>query len=89
MFDLPDDPVSLRSFLERSPDFVALSDFTGKILYINPAGSELIGLEDVADIGQLSALELLTSDGLDLTDDIAAGLVSEGEWEATASCAIT
>ncbi|OZC58561.1 hypothetical protein CH276_23335 [Rhodococcus sp. 06-470-2] len=81
MFDLPDDPVSLRSFLERSPDFVALSDFTGRILYINPAGSTLIGLDDVADIGQLSALELLTSDGVDLTDDIAAGLLSEGKWE--------
>ncbi|MEU3474715.1 hypothetical protein CH302_08035 [Rhodococcus sp. 15-2388-1-1a] len=81
MFDLPDDPVSLRSFLERSPDFVALSDVTGKILYINPAGSELIGVEDVADIGQVSALDLLTSDGLDLTDDIAAGLLSEGKWE--------
>jgi len=81
MFDLPDDPVSLRSFLERSPDFVALSDVTGKILYINPAGSELIGVEDVADIGQVAALDLLTSDGLDLTDDIAAGLLSEGKWE--------
>ncbi|MEH6792843.1 MAG: EAL domain-containing protein [Rhodococcus sp. (in: high G+C Gram-positive bacteria)] len=81
MFDLPDDPVSLRSFLERSPDFVALADFTGKILYINPAGSELIGVTDVADLGTLSALELLTPDGVDLTGDIAAGLLSEGKWE--------
>ncbi len=46
MFDAADDVMSLRQFLERSPDFVALADLTGTVLHINPAGLELIGVSD-------------------------------------------
>ncbi|MGV8874760.1 MAG: EAL domain-containing protein [Rhodococcus sp. (in: high G+C Gram-positive bacteria)] len=74
-------PLTLRSFLDHSPDFASLSDFTGKILYVNPAGLELIGSTGLAAATELSALEFLTSDGIDLTEDIGVGLLAEGKWE--------
>ncbi|OZD10462.1 hypothetical protein CH275_01025 [Rhodococcus sp. 06-235-1A] len=81
MDDITGIPVDLRSFLDRFPDFVSLSDFSGKILYINPAGLELIGSASLAAAVELSALEFLTPDGLELANDIGAGLRADGMWE--------
>nr|WP_141216105.1 MULTISPECIES: GGDEF domain-containing protein [unclassified Rhodococcus (in: high G+C Gram-positive bacteria)] len=81
MNDLTGDPVSLRSFLDRFPDFASLSDFSGKILYINPAGLELIGSTSLSAAMELSALEFLTPGGLDLAADIGDGLRIDGKWE--------
>jgi diguanylate cyclase (GGDEF)-like protein/PAS domain S-box-containing protein len=81
MFDAADDVVSLRQFLERSPDFVALADLTGTVLHINPAGLELIGVSDWAEASTLPALDFLTADGRERAEEIGAALRSEGRWD--------
>ncbi|MFI8565983.1 EAL domain-containing protein [Rhodococcus sp. NPDC078407] len=81
MNDLTGDPVGLRPFLDRFPDFVSLADFSGRILYLNPAGLELIGVTSLAAAMKLTALELLTPGGLELAADIGADLRVDGKWE--------
>ncbi|WP_240498292.1 PAS domain-containing protein [Williamsia sp. 1135] len=34
----------LQALMEHSPDLISLSEFSGMVRYINPAGLELLGL---------------------------------------------
>ena len=43
MPDSADDPVILRAVLDLAPDMVSLSQFSGVVEYVNPAGRELVG----------------------------------------------
>ena len=81
MFDAADDVMSLRQFLERSPDFVALADLTGTVLHINPAGLELIGVSDWAEASTLPAWDFLTADGRERAEEIGTALRFEGRWD--------
>jgi len=42
----------MLSIIETSPDFVGMADAEGHVLYVNPAGLELLGISQQEDISQ-------------------------------------
>jgi PAS domain S-box-containing protein len=55
----------LLGLIERSADIVSLADTNCRLLYMNRAGREMLGLEDVA-IGTVSFADYVTPDCLDV-----------------------
>jgi PAS domain S-box-containing protein len=46
----------LRSILDKTPEFTAMADRTGTLLYLNPAGRMLLGLEDQEGLSGLTLI---------------------------------
>ncbi|MCO6510090.1 MAG: response regulator [Aridibacter famidurans] len=70
--------------LENSPDFVSIYDFQGRLAYLNPAGRNLVGIEEDADLSQVRmntfqpewVNEILQSDAI-------PSAVKKGSWLGT------
>jgi diguanylate cyclase (GGDEF)-like protein/PAS domain S-box-containing protein len=80
MIDPLDDPLLLRSLVESSPDFVAIADFAGAIVWVNPAGLEMLGLSSVQEATAIPATRILTERGMTVVSDVGAALESRGKW---------
>ena len=80
MPDSADDPVILRAVLDRAPDLVSLSRFSGVVEYVNPAGLELIGLTTLPTAAPLTTADFFTSGGLDVASEVEASLREDGHW---------
>jgi len=52
-----------RALVEASGDFIAMARPDGGVIYVNPAGRELVGIGD-QDVTQMSIAEFLTPEGL-------------------------
>ncbi|ETD30100.1 EAL domain-containing protein [Williamsia sp. D3] len=74
-----DDPQILRAILELSPDLIVLSEFSGRVLYVNPAGRELVGLDESPD-RELFTEDFFTPAGLSISDEVEENLRSRGYW---------
>ncbi|MGA9872933.1 MAG: EAL domain-containing protein [Rhodococcus sp. (in: high G+C Gram-positive bacteria)] len=81
MFHSADDPVILRAVLDLSPDLVALSEFSGAVVYVNPAGRELVGIPDADTAESLTTADFFTPTGLEVTGEVEAGLAHDGHWQ--------
>ena len=76
-----DDPQILRAILELSPDLIVVSEFSGRVVYVNPAGRELVGLwTDNRPDGELSTADFFTPAGLSISDEVEENLRSRGYW---------
>ncbi|MCC8930938.1 EAL domain-containing protein [Rhodococcus sp. I2R] len=80
MPDSADDPVILRAVLDLAPDMVSLSQFSGVVEYVNPAGLELVGLTESYRSLPLTTADFFTADGLDVAPEVEAGLSRYGQW---------
>ncbi|MGU3437505.1 EAL domain-containing protein [Actinomycetes bacterium M1A6_2h] len=80
MTDPLDDPLLLRSLVESSPDFVAIADFEGTFLWVNPAALDILGLSSVQEAVALPATQILTERGLAVVTDVDVALRSKGRW---------
>ncbi|MBK5970017.1 MULTISPECIES: PAS domain S-box protein [Thiorhodovibrio] len=59
---LEQERLRLEAIAECSPDFVGIADLNGHALYVNPAGRQLVGLSDQAEIGQTRIPDYLWPD---------------------------
>ena len=80
MPDSADDPVILRAVLDLAPDMVSLSQFSGVVEYVNPAGRELVGLTESYRSLPLTTADFFPADGLDVAPEVEAGLSRYGHW---------
>lgn len=80
MPDPTDDPAILRALLDLSPDLIALSEFDGKVVYVNPAGLALVGLTELPSEPALTTADFFTPHGLEAAVEVEAGLHDEGFW---------
>ncbi len=64
------------ALVETSADFIAMAGFDGRVLYVNRAGRELLGLAIDADVTTLPLSAFHTGDGLSR----AAILREKGSW---------
>lgn len=75
------DPAVFRSVLARSPDLVMLSEFvSGRVLYLNPAGIRLVGLDDLDDACTRHTADFVTEVGALSNAELEAGLAGCGDW---------
>jgi PAS domain S-box-containing protein len=73
-----------RSLVEAATDFVAIADLRGRLVYLNPGGRRLVGLEADADVTTTQIADYLTDEGLRLWREVRLPQVvaqehSEGE----------
>src|SRR5512135_2647195 len=67
-------PLELLTLAENTPDFVAAADVQGKILYLNPAARQMLGLDphasvaplELADLHPVWASVLVLGDGIEM-----------------------
>ena len=65
-----------------STDFVCLANSHGEPFYLNPAGGQLIGLDEGQEIGSLSLRELYAEDSwIELRDVAVPAVNRNGRWE--------
>jgi PAS domain-containing protein len=56
------DLVRFQALVEASRDFIAIADLDGTVRYVNPAGRELIGIDDYAET---TIADYLTPEGIE------------------------
>ncbi|WP_206071405.1 EAL domain-containing protein [Antrihabitans stalactiti] len=78
--DAIDDLGILRSVLDRSRDGIAVSDMSGRILYVNPAGLALVGLAEVPDDGSVTTRGFFTRSGMAVAGEVESALQRFREW---------
>lgn len=72
----------LTATLQHSPDFIAITDLTGKIIFLNKAGQKLVGLPADAEVQSRNIREFLSSAELQLLRDEVLPVVRQhGVWE--------
>lgn len=80
MPDPTDDPAILRALLELSPDLVALSEFAGEVVYVNPSGLALVGLDELPTDPPMTTSQFFTARGLEVAREVESGLRDHGFW---------
>jgi diguanylate cyclase (GGDEF)-like protein/PAS domain S-box-containing protein len=80
MAGVAEDPRILRAVLELSPDLIVLSEFSGLVVYVNPAGRALLGLSDTFLDDRLVTADFFTPAGLEVTDEVEGNVRARGYW---------
>jgi len=76
----------LSSLVENSNDLIGIASFDGNLMYMNPAGKKLLGLEDVADVRTINTRELIFPKHQSALDSIFSILSGTGSWKGEAKC---
>jgi len=72
--------VRFQALVETSDDFIAMARPDGAVMYVNPAGRRLVGLED-RDVTAMSITDFLTDEGLAVSAEIEQpAVVTTGRW---------
>jgi PAS domain S-box-containing protein len=72
--------VRFQSLVETSGDFIAMARLDGTVLYVNPAGRRLVGIED-REVTELSIADFLTEEGLTASVEVEQpAVVADGWW---------
>lgn len=72
--------VRFQQLVETSDDFIAMARPDGRVLYVNPAGRRLVGIEG-RDVSRMSIADFLTEDGLAASLAVEQpAVVAHGRW---------
>ena len=74
----------LSSLVENSNDMIGIASLDGSLVYLNPAGKKLLGLEDVGDLRTINTRELIFPKQKPLLDGIFTMLSRTGSWKGEA-----
>jgi diguanylate cyclase (GGDEF)-like protein/PAS domain S-box-containing protein len=76
-----DDTDVLRAALDRSPDMTTISELSGRVLYINPAGLALLGMTELSLVEPVMITKFFTRSGLTIAGVMHSVLMdSMREW---------
>ncbi|MGV8873506.1 MAG: putative bifunctional diguanylate cyclase/phosphodiesterase [Rhodococcus sp. (in: high G+C Gram-positive bacteria)] len=76
----PDTSDVLHAVLQLSPDMIALSEYSGRVLYVNAAGRDLVGLHDDDPAENFYTADFFTPTGLQVSAEVEAALNTQGRW---------
>ena len=76
----PDTSDVLHAVLQLSPDMMVLSEYSGRVLYVNAAGRDLVGLEDDEPAEHFYTADFFTPTGLQASAEVEAALTTQGRW---------
>ncbi len=79
------DRAALVAALQNSPDFIGITDLKGRVLFLNRAGMQTVGLRDAAETRTKTAFDFLFEDERSLLTRkilpmVRAGQIWEGEF---------
>ncbi|MBN2144726.1 MAG: PAS domain S-box protein, partial [Candidatus Aureabacteria bacterium] len=71
--------------VDHLPDFAAIADMAGRMIYLNEAGYYLCGLDKNTDIRSLTVMDFMSSKPSfpDRMDHVRAKILSNGQWTGT------
>ena len=84
MRDALDDAAVLRAVLDKSSEMTAISDTSGRVLYINAAGLALVGLTELSLVEPVTTAQFLSPSGLDFVGEVQWALRHAREWHGPA-----
>jgi PAS domain S-box-containing protein len=71
-----------KALVEASPDFIAIAALDGKVMYVNPPGRAMIGMEADVDVTTTSIPDYLTPEGLEASVNVEQpAVIANGHWE--------
>ena len=71
-----------KALVEACPEFIAIADLDGNVLYVNPPGRAMVGLPPDVDVSTTRITDYLTEEGLALSLAVEQPAVIEhGSWE--------
>ncbi len=72
----------LVDVVQNSVEFISFSSLEGQVLFINPAGCKLMGIENIEAARNTSILEYLASEEISRFElQILPALLREGQWQ--------
>jgi PAS domain S-box-containing protein len=72
--------VRFQSLVETSDDFIAMARPDGRVMYVNPAGRRLVGIEG-RDVSRMTIADFLTEEGLVASVEVEQpAVVRHGRW---------
>ena len=77
-----DELLRFQSLVEASGDFIAIAGIDGSVIYLNPAGRELVGFDADLDVTKTSITDYLTEEGIKASIEVEQpAVVAAGHWE--------
>ena len=77
-----DELLRFQSLVEASGDFIAIAGVDGSVIYLNPAGRELVGFDPDLDVTTSTIADYLTVEGLKLSLEVEQpAVMAHGHWE--------
>lgn len=70
----------LLALLEKSNDFVSLSDIHGNVSYVNPSGIKLMGFDSLAEARRHNSEYVMPDNASLVNETIYNALMTEGMW---------
>jgi PAS domain S-box-containing protein len=71
-----------RSLVEATSDFVGIADLKGRLVYLNPGGRHLVGLDEGADVTRTRINDFLTAEGVAVWEAARQPQVlAQGSWK--------
>ncbi|MBI4986035.1 MAG: PAS domain-containing protein [Rhodocyclales bacterium] len=71
----------MQAIVERTASFVAMTDAAGKLIYLNPAGREMLGIGAAEDISVMAAVDLHAGSARQqFTTEAFPTAVATGTW---------
>lgn len=75
-----------QALVEASGEFIAMARADGRLLYLNPAGRALIGVDEGVDVTGTFIRDYLTPEALEVMErDRAPTVLAGGRWEGQSS----
>lgn len=75
----------LASIVEDSTDFIGMSDLDGRLIYLNDAGREMLGIRHDQTPDIIAICDFVVSDKPDFVSQIRSALMRSGHWEGELS----
>jgi PAS domain S-box-containing protein len=71
----------LASIIETSPDLIGIADLEGRLLYLNAAGQNLVGIDDIGDVRHKPVRQFfLEADYRMFETEIMPSVLQAGRW---------
>ncbi|MET1060011.1 MAG: ATP-binding protein [Nocardioides sp.] len=77
-----DELMRFQSLVEATGDFIAIAGIDGSVIYLNPAGRDLVGLDADIDVTNTTIADYLTEEGIRASLEIEQpAVLAHGHWE--------
>ncbi len=76
------DLLRFKALVEACPEFIAIAALDGTLLYVNPPGRAMVGMDVDADVSVTRISDYLTEEGLELSLTVEQpAVIAKGFWE--------
>ena len=76
------DLLRFKALVEACPEFIAIAALDGTVLYVNPPGRAMVGMDPDVDVSATRISDYLTEEGLELSLTVEQpAVIANGFWE--------